>query len=114
MDEAGIACDVHVVEDGAEVLRYFADIERDGARAPDLLLLDLNMPKCSGDEILQQLRSRQAFAGIPVVVLTSSVHPRDRETALALGVVQYFTKPADYEAFMKIGDIVKQALMPAQ
>ena len=107
---AGLDFDLTTIEDGEEVLRYFENVDGGSRPLPDLLLLDLNMPKCSGDEILQQLRAMPATASLPVVVLTSSAHPKDREVATALGVEQYFTKPADYEAFLKVGEIVRDTL----
>lgn len=95
---------VTVASDGEEALDYllqrgdFAD-----ARRPDLIVLDLNLPKVDGIEILQTMRERPELAGIPVVVFTSSDSPVDRKATEQLGADQYITKPTDLDAFMQVG-----------
>lgn len=103
-DEAKIANQLAVVGDGAEALDYlfargrFAD--RDPADLPSLVLLDLNLPKVDGREVLQAIRANEATRGLPVVVLTTSTEPFDVEATYALGVNSYIQKPVDFEQFV--------------
>ena len=103
-DEAKIANQLAVVGDGAEALDYlfargrFAD--RDPADLPSLVLLDLNLPKIDGREVLQAIRANEATRSLPVVVLTTSTEPFDVEATYALGVNSYIQKPVDFEQFV--------------
>jgi two-component system response regulator len=103
-DEAKIANQLAVVGDGAEALDYlfargrFAD--RDPADLPSLVLLDLNLPKVDGREVLQAIRANEATRSLPVVVLTTSTEPFDVEATYALGVNSYIQKPVDFEQFV--------------
>ncbi|MFZ5655803.1 MAG: response regulator [Pseudomonadota bacterium] len=103
-DEAKIANQLAVVGDGAEALDYlfargrFAD--RDPAELPSLVLLDLNLPKVDGREVLQAIRAHEATRSLPVVVLTTSTEPFDVEATYALGVNSYIQKPVDFEQFV--------------
>lgn len=103
-DEAKIANQLAVVSDGAEALDYlfargrFAD--RDPADLPSLVLLDLNLPKVDGREVLQAIRANEATRSLPVVVLTTSTEPFDVEATYALGVNSYIQKPVDFEQFV--------------
>ena len=93
------------VEDGAEALDYlfmqgkFKD--GSGVKIPKLILLDLNMPKISGTEVLRRIRADKKTRRIPVVVLTSSREIRDIETCYDLGVNSYIVKPVDFVEFTK-------------
>ena len=103
-DEAKIANQLAVVGDGAEALDYlfargrFAD--RDPADLPSLVLLDLNLPKVDGREVLQAIRANETTRSLPVVVLTTSTEPFDVEATYALGVNSYIQKPVDFEQFV--------------
>lgn len=103
-EEAKIANQLAVVGDGAEALDYlfargrFSD--RDPADLPSLVLLDLNLPKVDGREVLQAIRGNEATRALPVVVLTTSTEPFDVEATYALGVNSYIQKPVDFEQFV--------------
>jgi len=107
--EAGIDGDLVVVGDGAEALDYlFAQdkyAHRNAAHLPSIVLLDLNLPKIDGREVLQALRGNPATRGLPVVVLTTSTEPFDVEASYALGVNSYIRKPVDFQKFV---EVVKQ------
>jgi len=107
--EAGIDSQLVVVGDGAEALDYlFARgtyAQRDPADLPSIVLLDLNLPKLDGREVLQSLRANPATRGLPVVVLTTSTEPFDVEASYALGVNSYIRKPVDFGKFV---EVVKQ------
>lgn len=102
--EASIPNPLVVVRDGAEALDYvFARggwSHRDPASQPALVLLDLNLPKLDGREVLQAIRGDERTRALPVVVLTTSVEPFDVEASYALGVNSYIRKPVDFEQFV--------------
>jgi two-component system response regulator len=102
--EAKIANRLVVVGDGAEALDYlFArgrHSGRDATELPSLVLLDLNLPKVDGREVLQAIRANATTRTLPVVVLTTSTEPFDVEASYALGVNSYIQKPVDFEQFV--------------
>lgn len=84
-----------------------------GNRRPDLIVLDLNMPKVNGLEVLQRIKQESSLSDVPVLVLTSSSAPEEREEAERLGVDKYLRKPFDlYEFLDQVGGILKE-LMPS-
>lgn len=96
---------------GEEMLHMISTLEQNAAEmCPDLFLIDLNLPRRSGDEILAQIRQSSRCAHVPAIVITSSDSPRDRARARDLGASFYFHKPADLEKFMAIGGIVRHFL----
>jgi CheY-like chemotaxis protein len=102
--------DVHVVSDGAEAIDFINRAEADeNAPCPHLLLIDLNLPKKDGFEVLTRLRASKRCQGTPVLIITSSDSPADRERAGQLGA-GYFRKPPSYQDFMKLGGVLS-ALM---
>jgi two-component system response regulator len=103
-EEAKVANMLRVVNDGAEALDYlFArgkHADRDPTALPSLVLLDLNLPKVDGREVLQAIRADPATHTLPVVVLTTSAEPFDVDATYALGVNSYIRKPVDFEQFV--------------
>ena len=102
--EAKIANHLVVVGDGAEALDYLfgrgRHEGRDPSDLPSLVLLDLNLPKVDGREVLQAIRGEERTRTLPVVVLTTSTEPFDVEASYALGVNSYIQKPVDFEQFV--------------
>ncbi|TYT26485.1 response regulator [Luteimonas viscosa] len=107
--QASIGHQLVVVRDGAEALDYlFArgpHAGRDPLQLPAIVLLDLNLPKLDGREVLQAIRGDARTRSLPVVVLTTSDEPFDVEATYALGVNRYIRKPVNFEQFV---DVVKQ------
>lgn len=103
-EEANVANRLVVVPDGAEALDYlFArgkHTHRNPAELPSIVLLDLNLPKVDGREVLQAIRAEPATRALPVIVLTTSAEPFDVEASYALGVNSYIQKPVDFEQFV--------------
>lgn len=103
-DEAKVANRLVVVRDGAEALDYLfargAHAGRDAADLPSIVLLDLNLPRVDGREVLRAIREDARTRSLPVVVLTTSTEPFDLESAYALGVNSYIQKPVDFERFV--------------
>ena len=103
MREAKLSNRLHVVEDGVEAMQFLRREGRFGdAPRPDLILLDLNLPKKDGREVLAEVKSDPALKRIPVVVLTTSRAEQDVLSAYDLHANCYVTKPVDLEQFMKI------------
>ena len=104
--EAGIDRRLVVVRDGAEALDYLFARGRYADREPDALpaivLLDLNLPKRDGREVLQGIRADARTRDLPVVVLTTSDEPFDIEASYALGVNSYIRKPVDFDQFVSV------------
>jgi CheY-like chemotaxis protein len=91
------------VEDGEEALEYLKRQGRfAGARRPDLIILDLNLPRVGGLQVLDQLKRDDRFRLIPVIVLTSSQSPRDIEAAYRAGANLYLRKPPDLEGIERL------------
>jgi CheY-like chemotaxis protein len=97
MGENLILADVHQVFDGFEALAFLRryDYCFKNAPRPDLILLDLSMPRMSGFECLTIIKQDAALSDIPVVVLSTSHSKEDMTESLRLGAVDYFTKPMD-------------------
>ncbi len=100
-----LANHVHVARDGAEALDFlFATGAYEGrniASHPKVILLDLNLPKLSGIEVLRQLKANECTRTIPVVILTSSQEAPDLQECYRLGVNSYIVKPIGFDQFIK-------------
>jgi two-component system, chemotaxis family, response regulator Rcp1 len=94
---------VHVVNDGVEAMEF---LRREGAFAgaprPDIILLDLNMPRKDGREVLAEIKGDAKLKSIPVIVLTSSSAEQDILHAYSLHANCYITKPADFNRFKEV------------
>ena len=103
LDEASVRNRLHVVHDGVEAMAFLRreDIYAD-APAPDVILLDLNLPRKPGREVLAEIKQDPAFKRIPVVVLTTSAAERDILEAYGLHANCYITKPIDLNQFIRI------------
>ena len=96
---------------GREALAF---IRRQGAYAetavPNLILMDLNLSKYTGEDILREIRGAKHLAGVPVCAWSSSQSLRDRSTLKDLGVSQFITKPTGLDQFLAIGKLIKDLL----
>ncbi|GAA4686716.1 response regulator [Streptomyces chumphonensis] len=92
---------LHVVRDGQEALDFlYQRGAHEGAPRPDLILLDLNLPKYDGRQVLEQIKSDESLTHIPVVVLTTSSAEEDILRSYRLHANAYVTKPVDLEQFI--------------
>jgi len=114
LEEHGIDLPVQVAADGREVLEVIYPQEALAEAELSLIILDLNLPRHDGIEILQQLRETEALARVPVVVLTSSDSPRDRIAASELGATRFLRKPSNLEQFLSLGAVFKEVLGQAK
>jgi chemotaxis family two-component system response regulator Rcp1 len=108
LEKRGLKHELTLARNGEEALQLLDQAENDPkSEAPDLILLDLNLPKVDGAQVLSRIRRTGAFSGVPVIILTSSDSPKDRESALELGANLYFRKPTDLQSFMHLGEAVE-------
>jgi two-component system, response regulator len=94
-DVEGVDVAIEVAGDGEQAIERLIRSRFEPGGRPQLVLLDLKMPRMGGLEVLRQLRADEAARGLPVVVLTSSERPEDREEAVALGASWFVCKPTD-------------------
>lgn len=98
-----VANTLHVVSDGVKALEF---LRREGdyadAPVPDLILLDLNLPKMDGREVLGAIKDDPALRTIPVVVLTTSESQEDVLRSYSLHANAYVTKPVDFDRFIEV------------
>lgn len=101
--EAKLRNALHVCTDGEQALAYLrGEGEHAGAKRPDLILLDLNLPKVDGREVLQAIKADPSLRRIPVVVLTTSSADEDVLRVYELAGNCYITKPVDFENFINV------------
>ncbi len=103
LTKLNLANDIVVARDGAEALDYLHCRGKYAARNkgnPAVVLLDLNMPKVDGLEVLREIKSTQNFKSIPVVMITSSTQENDLARSYDLGVNAYVVKPVNYREFI--------------
>ena len=105
-DSALPSVELIVVRDGQEAVEYllrqgeYADAP--GWRSPDLVLLDINLPRLDGADVLKRMRAASAYRLVPVVVLTTSRRPEDVARMYAAGANTYIEKPADFPRFVEV------------
>jgi CheY-like chemotaxis protein len=113
---AGITHPIVHVHDGWEAINYLAGEapynDRLACPLPALILLDLKLPKYNGFDVLAWLQSRPEFAKLPVVVLTGSVYPEDRQRATELGAIGFEIKPVNSAEFTAIANNIRPHLPP--
>ena len=97
--KANVANEIHVAHDGAEALEYLNVAASAAKTMPQLVLLDLKLPKVDGLEVLRRIRSADKTALLPVVILTSSDEEKDIVSSYRLGVNSYIRKPVNFTDF---------------
>jgi len=111
LKKSGVRNEIVVAHDGVEALDYlFASgphSGRDPAVMPQLILLDLKLPRVDGLEVLRRLRSDERTRRLPVVILTSSREQRDMLEGYGLGANSYIRKPVNFEQFVKAVELLR-------
>ena len=112
LQERGIAFELTCFDDGEEALKSLSRQERD---EPDIILLDLNLPKTEGVEVLRRIRSIPKLVNVPIAILSSSVSPTDMHRIKLLGVARYISKPTALDDFLReVGRAVEEMLLEGQ
>lgn len=101
-EENNLTCILDFVEDGVELLEY---LEKNGA-IPSLILLDINMPRKDGKQILQEIKTSAQWRHIPVVMFTTSKSPEDIRTCYELGANSFIVKPSSFENLLSVTDTI--------
>jgi CheY-like chemotaxis protein len=108
----GISAQLQRCQDGEEAIRAVSQI--DAARLPDIIIIDLNLPKVTGLEVLKHVRSLKQFDGVPVLVLTSSQSRTDRALSQQFGANAYIAKPPTLPEFLSnVGSGIRALLASA-
>jgi two-component system, chemotaxis family, response regulator Rcp1 len=108
--EHGVDRQVVVANDGEKAMRFVEWGHKEGIAAPKLIVLDLNLPKRNGREVLEFIRAAGTWNHVPLAVLSSSSAARDRADAERLGASRYIRKPLDLDEFMAIGQALKRLI----
>ena len=101
LKKSNVANDVIVVRDGVQALDYFFGDDNGTNEVPQMVLLDLKLPKVDGLEVLRRLRANERTRSLPVVIFTSSSEDEDVITSYHLGANSYVRKPVDFERFLE-------------
>jgi len=108
LDSAKIKSDICVLRDGEQATSYVDELDRDlTAACPEIVILDINLPRKKGSEVLQHIRNSVRCRNAVVIVVSTSDSFVDRQVVTKLGANAYFRKPSDYDAFLKLGDLVR-------
>lgn len=101
--------DLHIIENGEAALDFlYQRGEYADAVRPDLILLDLNLPKVSGRDVLKQVKADKTLAAIPVIVLSSSEDANDIRESYELSANSFVTKPVQVEDFVRVVNSIEQ------
>ncbi|MEG3846808.1 response regulator [Microcoleus sp. herbarium19] len=109
LSQGKILNNLHFVEDGVEAIKFLRKKEPYlSVPRPDLILLDLNLPKKSGVEVLEEIKTDQKLKLIPVVILSTSAAPEDIIKSYSLHANCYITKPVDFVQFTKVVRLIEE------
>jgi len=110
LTENGLQVQLYVISDGEKAVEFIDEIDSAQRPCPDLIVLDLNLPKRTGFEVLARVRASTQCGARPVVILSSSGATEDRDETARLGATRYIKKPSDLEEFIAIGGVFKDLL----
>lgn len=102
LEDSEVRKDIHIAKDGVEAMDFLNKRgEFEGVPTPDLVVLDLNMPRKNGREVLREMKADPVLQKIPVIVLTTSKAQEDIEESYRLQAAAFVTKPVDFDAFVE-------------
>jgi DNA-binding response OmpR family regulator len=107
----GVTGELIGISDGDSAIRFIESLDTHPEGCPDLVILDLNLPKYNGLEVLKVMRKSVRCRNVPVVILSSSDLPEDKDKSLRLGANRYIHKPYRLDEFLALGAIFR-SLMP--
>ena len=108
-EESNTPCRLDYVEDGDEIFTYLdkqVQPQSEEEQLPDLILLDLNMPKKNGWQVLNELKQSPLFKHIPVVILTTSKSPEHVRKSYTLGASSFISKPSSYSNLVEVAQVL--------
>lgn len=111
LEHGGIESEIVVARDGEKAIEFVEAADADpSVPCPRVILLDLNLPRTSGTEVLRRVRRSSRCADVPVIIVTSSDAPSDRAETARLGASRYFLKPQNLDEYLKLGSVVRELL----
>jgi CheY-like chemotaxis protein len=112
LNHQGLRCNLVVAADGQKAISLLDD-DAGSTWRPDLIVLDVNLPKANGDAVLRHVRCQSWLNSVPVIMLTSSASPADRAVAMDLGATLYLQKSSDLNELLDLGKVVETVLSRA-
>lgn len=109
LDSRALAFELMVAKDGEQAIAMVQSASVGGQKL-DLIVLDVNLPRHKGDEVLRHVRAAPSLREVPVIVLTSSAAPADQATATWLGADLYISKPSDLEELLEVAKVIEDVL----
>jgi CheY-like chemotaxis protein len=110
LEEHGVKGQIILLADGEMATQFIQCLDAQQVACPDLVILDLNIPKKPGREVLEYLRRSMRCRHVPIVILSSSDAQQDRADAARLGADRYIRKPSHLEEFLSLGAVFKETL----
>jgi len=108
LERGQIKNELRVARDGQEALDFLFQNLRENRALPGLILLDLNLPKIDGHEVLREIKAHSELKRIPVIILTASTRDEDVVRSYDLGVNTFISKPVRFEEFMKVVTTIQE------
>jgi CheY-like chemotaxis protein len=110
LEHHGIEGEVALFTDGEKAILFVQSARTEDVPCPDLVIIDLNLPKRSGHELLESVRRSEKWGDVPVVILSSSDAAQDKAEAARLGANRYLRKPSRLDEFLGLGTVFKELL----
>lgn len=104
LDENDVPSQLQVIKDGGGMATYVAE----SGAVPDVIVMDFNLPKVHGREVLKAIKSNDAFKHVPVIILTTSSAPNDIDYSYKEGASRYFIKPTTAAGFSAVADAIRE------
>ena len=109
LEEYAVECELLLITNGERAIDFILRFDEEGLPCPDLVILDLNLPRKPGTDVLRRMRASRC-AHVPVVILTSSDRQKDKDEAAGLGASGYIQKPSRLAEFIELGRVFKTML----
>lgn len=110
LEEHRVSGELIVFRDGAKAIQFIDEVESGSGPCPDLMIVDLNLPKCPGREVLESRNRSGKLRNVPVIVLSSSDAVQDRDESSRLGASLYLRKPSRLDDFLRLGATFREML----
>lgn len=110
LQEHDVTGELVVISDGDKAIRFIEALDDQNTSCPALVIIDLNLPKCPGLEVLKSMRQSVKCKDATVLILSSSDVERDKTEAMRLGASRYMRKPLQLEEFFRLGALLKEML----
>jgi two-component system, chemotaxis family, response regulator Rcp1 len=110
LNEHKVNCSLTAVTDGEQAVKFMDEVDAGGESCPDLIILDLNLPRKPGREVLKRIKMSEKCESVPIIILSSSDNQRDKDGVAAFNPTRYIRKPSKLDDFVKLGAIFKEIL----